>query len=94
MRSVMNKVSTITESGRPLDEFSMVLLNNLLSIPLISILCLVNGEFPAVLSEPALHNPAFLAAATASGILSLGISFSSLWFLSETSPTTYRYVSS
>lgn len=94
MRSVMNKVSAFTESGRPLDEFTMVLLNNLLSIPLISCLVLVNGEFPGVLSEPALNNPLFIAAASLSGILSLGISFSSLWFLSETSPTTYSIVGS
>ena len=64
MRRVMNKVSSITESGRPLDEFSMVLLNNLLSIPLISILVLLNGEHRTLLSEPVLQNNTFLAAAT------------------------------
>mmetsp|Transcript_48434 Transcript_48434/g.90187 ORF Transcript_48434/g.90187 Transcript_48434/m.90187 type:complete len:361 (+) Transcript_48434:527-1609(+) len=94
MRRVMNKVSTITENGRPLDEFSMVLLNNLLSIPLISILCVANQEIPKVMLEPALKDPYFILAASLSGVLSLGISFSSLWFLSETSPTTYSIVGS
>jgi len=94
MRRVMNKISAITESGRPLDEFSMVMLNNLLSIPLLSILVVLNGEHMQLLAEPALKDTQFLMAATVSGILSLGISFSSLWFLSETSPTTYSIVGS
>jgi len=94
MRGVMNKVSSVTESGKPLDEFTMVLLNNLLSAPLIIILILVFDEFPQVLHEPALQSTGFLVAATCSGVLSLAISFSSLWFLSETSPTTYSIVGS
>ena len=35
--------------------------------------------------------PMFWVVATASGILGLAISFTSMWFLHQTGPTTYRY---
>lgn len=41
--------------------------------------------------RPLLVVPSFWVAASFSGLLGLSISFSSLWFLHQTSPTTYRY---
>lgn len=41
----MDKVSHMTSKKRPLDEFSMVMYNNLLSIPLLLVLMLYFGEF-------------------------------------------------
>jgi GDP-mannose transporter len=36
--------------------------------------------------------PEFWLVITASGVLGLGISFTSMWFLHQTSATTYRYL--
>jgi hypothetical protein len=37
--------------------------------------------------------PEFWLVITGSGVLGLGISFTSMWFLHQTSATTYRYQS-
>lgn len=39
-----------------------------------------------------LRMPEFWLVITASGVLGLGISFTSMWFLHQTSATTYRYL--
>ncbi|KAH9327611.1 hypothetical protein KI387_007789, partial [Taxus chinensis] len=43
---------------------------------------------------PILRIPMFWVVATASGLLGLAISFSSMWFLHQTGPTTYSLVGS
>ncbi|KAK3242407.1 hypothetical protein CYMTET_47901 [Cymbomonas tetramitiformis] len=97
LRFVMNRVSALTASKSNLDEFSMVLFNNLLSTPFILVLMLYFGELSpegSVLNEPAIYTHSFQAAASLSGLLGFGISFSSLWFLHESSPTTFSLVGS
>ena len=47
--------------------------NNLLSLPLILILMVGNGEVFSVWSEPDLGNPSFLMVAALSGIIGFGI---------------------
>lgn len=90
----MEKVKAYTSNGEKLDEFSMVFYNNLLSLPLILILMIVQGELSTLPQQPDLYNPAFLAVASLTGIVSFGISFSVLWFLSTTTPTTFSLVGS
>lgn len=46
-------------------------------------------DFHLICSE-VIREPMFWVVATASGLLGLAISFSSVWFLHETGPTTYR----
>lgn len=41
-----------------------------------------------------IREPMFWVIATASGLLGLAISFTSMWFLNQTSPTTYSLVGS
>ncbi len=94
LRGVMDQMASYTDDARPLSELSMVYFNNLLSLPLLLLLMLYNGEAMHVLHEPSLHNPYFQAAAVTSGIVSFGISFASLWFLSSSTPTTYSLVGS
>lgn len=94
LRAVMDKVALLTVNQTKLDEFSMVFINNLLSLPLIFGLMVLNGEASAIGSEPALANPGFLFAAGASAFLAFGISFASLWFLSTTTATTFGIVGS
>ncbi len=77
-----------------LDEFSMVFYNNLLSLPLILVLIIWNGEATTLWSEPALRNPQFLFVACLSALLAFGISFASLWFLSTTTATVYSLTGS
>lgn len=74
----------------------MVFYNNALAVPILLPLCAANGELGRLLrgGEPALTNPAFLAAALASAALAFGISFTSLWFLSTTTATAYSLVGS
>lgn len=88
------QVAPLTANKRKLDEFSMVLYNNVLSIPMLLLAAGVNGEFATIASEPALHNPRFQAAACLSAICGFMISFCSLWFLSTTTATTYSLVGS
>ena len=49
------QVRLLTQNKTKLDEFSMVLLNNTLSLPLIFLLMLYYGEVPGVLNDPALQ---------------------------------------
>lgn len=52
------------------------------------------GQTDAVITEPALKNPIFIATVMASAVLGFSINFASLWFLSSTTPTTYSLVGS
>ncbi len=65
--------------------------NNLLSLPPILALMWYFGEFHGLLQQPALRVPAFLAVSSLGGVLGFAISFSSLWFLSQTTATIYRW---
>ena len=92
LRSVMDKVSEHTTNKQKMDEFSMVFYNNLLSIPPIICLILLFGEHRGLLAQPALQNPTFLVVAFLGGLIGFGISFSALWFLSQTTATIYSLV--
>jgi len=50
------------------------------------------GELETLSQQPDLYNPAFLVVASLSGLVAFGISFSVLWFLSSTTPTTFSLV--
>lgn len=93
LRRVMDVAKQQTKSGN-LNEFSMVLLNNLLSLPLGLSLIIVSNEWEYLYSSPVLRIPAFWVVATSSGLLGLAISFTSMWFLHQTGPTTYSLVGS
>eukprot|EP00889_Picochlorum_renovo_P000670 jgi/Picre1/27700/NNA_000664.t1 len=94
LKVVMEKVKKYTSKGERLDEFSMVFYNNLLSLPLIFAVMVMQGELTTLPQQPDLTNPAFLIVAALSGLVSFGISFSVLWFLSSTTPTTFSLVGS
>ena len=93
LRSVMNRIKTVTSSGT-LDEVSMVFINNILSIPLLILLVVTSGEVAGVIYAEQWQKCHFLTAITTSGMLGLLISFTSLWFLHQTSPTTYSLTGS
>lgn len=92
LRKVMDLAKQKTSTGN-LNEFSMVLLNNLLSLPLGFALILV-FEKDGIWTLPALKYPMFWIVITLSGLLGLAISFTSMWFLHQTSPTTHSLVGS
>ena len=91
---VLLQVASLTVNKRKLDEFTMVLYNNVLSLPMLLLAAGINGEFATILAEPALRNTRFQAAACLSAICGFLISFCSLWFLSTTTATTYSLVGS
>ncbi|CAA6655129.1 unnamed protein product [Spirodela intermedia] len=93
LRRVMDTAKKATKSGS-LNEISMVLLNNALSIPFTLLLILVFDEWEYVYHAEVIRTTSFWAAATLSGLLGLGISFTSMWFLKQTGPTTYSLVGS
>ncbi|KAF5195437.1 Gdp-mannose transporter gonst1 [Thalictrum thalictroides] len=93
LRRVMDTAKQVTKSGN-LNEFSMVLLNNTLSLPLGILLIFVFNEVDYLLTTPLLRMPMFWLVITASGFLGLAISFTSMWFLHETGATTYSLVGS
>ncbi|CAL4928166.1 unnamed protein product [Urochloa decumbens] len=93
LRRLMDTAKQSTKSGS-LNEVSMVLLNNALSIPFALILVVVFNEWEYVCQAEVITEPMFWVVATASGLLGLAISFSSVWFLHQTGPTTYSLVGS
>jgi len=94
MRGAMDRVALVTSNGKRLSEFSMVFYNNLLSLPFLLIIMASTGELHRVWSEPDLTHPGFLTVAAFSGLLGFAISFTSLWFISTTTPTIYSLVGS
>ncbi|KZV38199.1 hypothetical protein F511_40379 [Dorcoceras hygrometricum] len=93
LRRVMDTAKQVTKSGE-LSEFSMVLLNNSLSLPLGIFLIFVFKEVDYLLQTPLLRLPTFWLVMTLSGFLGLAISFTSMWFLHQTGATTYSLVGS
>ncbi|XP_047940102.1 GDP-mannose transporter GONST1 isoform X2 [Salvia hispanica] len=93
LRRVMDTAKQVTKSGE-LNEFSMVLLNNTLSLPLGVLLIFVFNEVDYLLQTPLLRLPTFWLVMTFSGFLGLAISFTSMWFLHQTGATTYSLVGS
>ncbi|KAJ7945238.1 GDP-mannose transporter GONST1 [Quillaja saponaria] len=93
LRRVMDTAKQVTKSGN-LNEFSMVLLNNTLSLPLGVLLIFVFNEVDYLLRTPLLRLPSFWLVMTFSGCLGLAISFTSMWFLHQTGATTYSLVGS
>ncbi|PPR85894.1 hypothetical protein GOBAR_AA34795 [Gossypium barbadense] len=106
LRRVMDTAKQVTKSGN-LNEFSMVLLNNTLSLPLGILLIFVFNEVDYLyttvlwkltifnlLDRPLLRRPDFWLVMTLSGFLGLAISFTSMWFLHQTGATTYSLVGS
>eukprot|EP00798_Chlamydomonas_sp_ICE-L_P015234 gene15234-21316_t len=85
----MDTVSEHTTNKQKMDENSMVYYNNILSLPLILLLMFAFGEMDGLFAQSALRNPVFLVVALAGGIIGFAISFSSLWFLSQTTATIY-----
>ncbi|KAG6552388.1 hypothetical protein Mapa_006242 [Marchantia paleacea] len=92
LRKVMDLAKKKTNSGT-LNEFSMVLLNNLLSLPL-GLILICAFETQTLFNSPALKIPMFWVVMTLSGLLGLAISFTSMWFMHQTSPTTHSLVGS
>ena len=92
LRSVMDRVAEHTTNKQKMDEFSMVYYNNLLSLLPIFALMVAFGEHKVLLHQPALSDPIFLLVATLGGLIGFAISFSSLWFLSQTTATIYSLV--
>ncbi|XP_042493312.1 GDP-mannose transporter GONST1-like isoform X1 [Macadamia integrifolia] len=93
LRRVMDTAKQVTRSGN-LNEFSMVLLNNILSLPLGVLLIFVFNEVDYLSNTPLLKMPMFWLVMTSSGLLGLAISFTSMWFLHQTGATTYSLVGS
>ncbi|KAI3450050.1 hypothetical protein Pfo_006715 [Paulownia fortunei] len=93
LRRVMDTAKQVTKSG-DLNEFSMVMLNNTLSLPLGILLIFVFNEIDYLSQTPLLRLPTFWLVMTFSGLLGLAISFTSMWFLHQTGATTYSLVGS
>eukprot|EP00250_Pteridium_aquilinum_P019231 c24358_g1_i1 orf=813-1910(-) len=93
LRKVMDVARKATQSGN-LNEYSMVLLNNLLSLPLGLVLIFLFNEVQYISNSPVVRSPMFWVVSTLSGFVGLAISFTSMWFLQQTSPTTYSLVGS
>lgn len=93
IKKAMGDAAECNEDKEPLTENSMVLLNNALSLPMLVIMMAMTGEL-GVLSASVtnLASAKFAAVAIVSGIVSFGLSYSSLWFLSVSTPTSYSLV--
>lgn len=94
LRGVMERAKTLLQNSKGLDEFSMVLYNNVLSIPFVLLLMVRAGEIPKFYYELQEQSAVFYLAALFSGVVGFGISTSVLWFLSKTSATTFNITGS
>ncbi|GAB4847766.1 GDP-mannose transporter gonst1 [Ancistrocladus abbreviatus] len=93
LRRIMDTAKQVTLSGN-LNEFTMVLLNNTLSLPLGLLLIFSFNEVDYLCQTPLLRSPVFWLVMTLSGFLGLAISFTSMCFLHQTGATTYSLVGS
>jgi GDP-mannose transporter len=80
--------------GEAMPTHSQVYYNNLLSLPFVCILAVVFGEPQRLSSDASFSSPSFHTIVGLSCIASFIISYSTLWFLSTTTPTTYGLVGS
>jgi len=94
LRLLMERYISEDPGTKKLNEMSMVFYNNLLSIPLLGPLALARGEFSRTIFQGLANDSRFIVAACLSAMLSFGISFCSLWFLSTTTATTFSLVGS
>ena len=95
LRLVMDRVQFFT--GKKLSESTMVLLNNGMSIPCLLLLAHMCGETTKIyepLQLATITDLGFQAAAIVSSFTGLALSYSSIWFLSSSTPTTYSIVGS
>ncbi|EPS66862.1 hypothetical protein M569_07914, partial [Genlisea aurea] len=93
LRRLMDTAKQVTRSGE-MNEVTMVILNNVLSIPLGTVLVFSFDEVDYLLQTPLLRLPSFWYVMTLSGFMGLAISFTSMWFLRQTGPTVYSLVGS
>ena len=92
LRLVMDRVQFFT--GKKLSESTMVLLNNGMSIPCLFLLAHMCGETTKIYEHATITDLGFQAAAIVSSFTGLALSYSSIWFLSSSTPTTYSIVGS
>lgn len=75
-----------------LSEWGSAYYNNLLSIPVLAVMCVVNGEVTTVFDYPLLWESSFMLAVVFSGIIGTALSLSVFWVVNVTSPTTYSMI--
>ena len=75
-----------------LSSFGMSFYNNLLSLPLIFAVTIVNGELGPALSSPVIYEMHFLTTILFSGIVGCMVGFSAMHCVKQTSPVTYCIV--
>lgn len=85
--------ASVAPSGRRINEASMSYYNNLLSIPLAVGLMLM-GEVWTLPQQKMLWDPTFQLFAFLGGVIGLGLSFCSIWFMSLSSATLYTLTGS
>ena len=76
-----------------LTKFGMVYYNNLLSTIILSIICLLKGDFHTILN-PQILTKQFILSTFIAGICGFNLNFASLWCISSTSATTYAIIGS
>lgn len=94
LKVAMEKLSEITGNPKGIEESTMVLYNNLLALPWVFLIMVFFGELDIVFQQPALSDPKFIMASLLSGFLAFSISFASLFFLSNTTASTYNLTGS
>lgn len=94
LKVAMEQLAVLTGNPKGLEESTMVLYNNLLALPWVFMIMIMFGETNTILQEPALYDPKFILASILSGILAFSISFASLFFLSNTTASTYNLTGS
>jgi GDP-mannose transporter len=76
-----------------LSKFGMVYYNNLLSMCILFIVCVLKNDF-ALAANPQILTASFVFWTALAGVCGFGLNFASLWCVSSTSATTYAIVGS
>ena len=88
LKNVLNRVDDVT-SKKGMSDITKVYYNHLLGLPWLLMLIVTVGESQIIWSQPAIHNPWFLAALFMSGFVGFAVSYSSIRFMGATTSTTF-----
>jgi GDP-mannose transporter len=91
---VTGRLQSHSPTHKKVNEMSMCYFNNLLSVPILLLITLANGELLSLFHQPALYIPSFQALATLGAVLGFCLSWSSIWFVSLTTATFYTLTGS
>ena len=83
-----------SEDAPALDSLTLNYIKNAMSLPIIVVVMVIQGEAVEVWSSPLLTSPAFMGAIFTSAVIGFGVGSAAMWCIQMTSAITYATVGS